>query len=113
VRLLERMHGQDVAQTFHASLAIPGSTGTVKRRMRGTPAERCRVKTGTLRDVSTLAGYCATAGGRELGFALLFNRVNIAAAQAIQNRIAAAIARLDEPSSAADPGGAVPPAGGG
>ena len=109
VRLLERMHGQDVAQTFRDSLAIPGSTGTVRRRMRGTPAERCRVKTGTLRDVSALAGYCAAAGGRDLGFALLFNRVNISAAQAIQNRIAAAIARLDEPAPA-NPGGAVAPA---
>jgi D-alanyl-D-alanine carboxypeptidase/D-alanyl-D-alanine-endopeptidase (penicillin-binding protein 4) len=109
VRLLERMHGQDVARTFRDSLAIPGSTGTVRRRMRGTPAARCRVKTGTLRDVSALAGYCAAAGGRDLGFALLFNRVNIPAAQAIQNRIAAAIARLDEPA-AAYPGGAVAPA---
>jgi D-alanyl-D-alanine carboxypeptidase/D-alanyl-D-alanine-endopeptidase (penicillin-binding protein 4) len=66
------------------------------------------VKTGTLRDVSALAGYCAAAGGRDLGFALIFNRVNIPAAQAIQDRIAAAIARLDE-ASALDPGGAVAP----
>jgi D-alanyl-D-alanine carboxypeptidase/D-alanyl-D-alanine-endopeptidase (penicillin-binding protein 4) len=109
VRLLERMHGQDVAQAFRDSLATPGATGTVKRRMRGTPARRCSVKTGTLRDVSTLAGYCDAAGGRELGFALLFNRVNVAAARAIQDRMTAAIARLDEGPDA-DPGGAVAPA---
>jgi D-alanyl-D-alanine carboxypeptidase/D-alanyl-D-alanine-endopeptidase (penicillin-binding protein 4) len=111
VRLLERMHRQDSAQTFRASLAIPGSTGTVKRRMRGTPARRCGVKTGTLRSVSALAGYCTTLGGRDLGFALLFNRVNIAAAHAIQDRITAAIARLDE-STPADPGATVPGSGG-
>jgi D-alanyl-D-alanine carboxypeptidase/D-alanyl-D-alanine-endopeptidase (penicillin-binding protein 4) len=111
VRLLERMHGQDSAQTFRASLAIPGSTGTVKRRMRGTPAQRCRVKTGTLRGVSTLAGYCTAAGGRDLGFALLFNHVNITAAHAIQDRIVAAIARLDE-LSGADPGATAPGSGG-
>jgi D-alanyl-D-alanine carboxypeptidase/D-alanyl-D-alanine-endopeptidase (penicillin-binding protein 4) len=110
VRLLERMHGQDVARTFRDSLAIPGVTGTVKRRMRGTPARRCRVKTGTLRDVSTLAGYCDAVGGRELGFALLFNHVNVAAARAIQDRMTAAIARLDEGPDA-NPGGAVAPAG--
>jgi D-alanyl-D-alanine carboxypeptidase/D-alanyl-D-alanine-endopeptidase (penicillin-binding protein 4) len=110
VRLLERMHGQPAGQAFLASLAIPGSTGTVRRRMRGTPAQRCHVKTGTLRDVSSLAGYCTTAGGRDLGFALLFNRVNIAAAHAIQDRIAAAIARLDE-APALGPGGAVAPVG--
>jgi serine-type D-Ala-D-Ala carboxypeptidase/endopeptidase (penicillin-binding protein 4) len=109
VRLLERMHGQDVGQTFRESLAIPGSTGTVKRRMRGTPARRCRVKTGSLRDVSALAGYCAAVGGRELGFALLFNHVNVAVARTIQDRMTAAIARLDEGSDA-NPGGAVAPA---
>jgi D-alanyl-D-alanine carboxypeptidase/D-alanyl-D-alanine-endopeptidase (penicillin-binding protein 4) len=107
VRLLDRMHGQDVAQAFRASLAVPGSTGTVKRRMRHTPAQRCRVKTGTLRDVSALAGYCAAAGGRNLAFAMLFNRVNISAAQPILDRMATAIARLDE-ASRADTGGITP-----
>jgi D-alanyl-D-alanine carboxypeptidase/D-alanyl-D-alanine-endopeptidase (penicillin-binding protein 4) len=107
VRLLDRMHGQDVAQAFRASLAVPGSTGTVKRRMRHTPAQRCRVKTGTLRDVSALAGYCAAAGGRNLAFAMLFNRVNISAAQPILDRMATAIARLDEASDA-DTGGITP-----
>jgi D-alanyl-D-alanine carboxypeptidase len=68
------------------------------------------VKTGTLRDVSTLAGYCDAVGGRELGFALLFNHVNVAAARAIQDRMTAAIARLDEGPDA-NPGGAVAPAG--
>jgi D-alanyl-D-alanine carboxypeptidase/D-alanyl-D-alanine-endopeptidase (penicillin-binding protein 4) len=110
VRLLERMDGQDVAKAFRASLAVPGSTGTVKRRMRHTSAERCRVKTGTLRDVSALAGYCATVGGRDIAFAILFNHVNIAAAQRILDRMAAAIARLDE-SSDLGPGGAVAPGG--
>jgi serine-type D-Ala-D-Ala carboxypeptidase/endopeptidase (penicillin-binding protein 4) len=108
VRLLERMHGQDVAQAFRSSLAVPGSTGTVRRRMRHTAAQHCRVKTGTLRDVSALAGYCATAGGRNLAFAMLFNRVNISAAQPILDRMATAIARLDE-SSDPGPGGAVAP----
>lgn len=108
VRLLERMDGQEVANAFRASLAIPGSTGTVKRRMRDTPAQRCRVKTGTLRDVSALAGYCPTAGGRDVGFALLFNRVNVPAAQRIQDRIVGAITRLDQRTDAG-PGGAVAP----
>ncbi len=109
VRLLERMHNQDVAASFRASLAVPGSTGTVKRRMRGTVARRCRVKTGTLRDVSSLAGYCTTLDGRELGFALLFNRVHPSAAKKIEDRIAVAIARLDEDGPASpDSGGTTP-----
>ena len=77
VRLLERMHDQDIAQTFRASLAVTGVTGTVKARMRGTAAAgRCHVKTGTLRLVSALAGYCRTADGRDIGFALMFNKAN-------------------------------------
>lgn len=109
VRLLERMHGPDVAASFRASLAVPGATGTVKRRMRGTPARRCRVKTGTLRGVSSLAGYCTTTGGRELAFALLLNRVYTPAAKKIEDRMTAAIARLDEDAPPApDSGGTAP-----
>ena len=112
VRLLERMRRQDIAAPFRASLAVPGSTGTVKRRMRGTPARRCGVKTGTLRDVSSLAGYCTTVGGRELGFALLFNRVHTPSAKKIEDRMTAAIARLDDspPAAAPDSGGTAPSA---
>jgi D-alanyl-D-alanine carboxypeptidase/D-alanyl-D-alanine-endopeptidase (penicillin-binding protein 4) len=110
VRLLERMRNQDIATSFRASLAVTGVTGTVKSRMRRTAAAgRCQVKTGTLRGVSALAGYCRTAGGREIGFALMFNRANTYLAKARENRIAAAIARLTTP---ADPppqeGGALP-----
>ena len=95
VRLLERMHRQDVAGTFRASLAVAGVTGTVKARMRRTAAAgACNVKTGTLRLVSALAGYCRTADGRDIGFALMFNKANTTAAKAREDRIAVAIARL-------------------
>ena len=111
VRLLERMHNQDVAQTFRDSLAVAGVSGTVKARMGGTAAAgRCNVKTGTLRLVSALAGYCLTAEGRDIGFALMFNKANVAAAKARENRIAVAIARLaGAPSEAAAQGGGVLP----
>ena len=96
VALLDRMDDADVGTVFRGSLAIAGRTGTVKSRMRGTPAaERCRVKTGTLRDVSALAGYCRTAGGRDIAFALMFNRARTYVEKAREDRITAAIARLD------------------
>ena len=111
VRLLERMHKQDVARTFRESLAITGVTGTVKLRMRRTAAAgRCNVKTGTLRLVSALAGFCRTAGGRDIGFALMFNKANTPAAKAREDRITVAIARLsDPPAATAAPGGGVVP----
>lgn len=110
VRLLERMRNQDIATSFRSSLAVAGHTGTVKARMRGTPASgNCQVKTGTLRGVSALAGYCRTAGGRDIGFALMFNRANTFVAKARENRIAAAIARLTTPADAPpQEGGALP-----
>ena len=110
VRLLERMRNRDVATTFRASLAVTGATGTVKSRMRGTPATgRCQVKTGTLRGVSALAGYCRAAGGRDIGFALMSNRANTHAAKAREDRIVAAIARLSDAPSAPPPEGGTEP----
>ena len=61
VTMLEEMDGD---ASFAGSLAIAGRTGTLEDRMRGTRAQdRCRAKTGTLRDVSALAGYCTTTAG--------------------------------------------------
>ena len=110
VRLLERMRNQDVARSFRDSLAVAGVSGTVRKRMRSTPAaRRCQVKTGTLRGVSALAGYCLAAGGRDIGFALLFNRANTWAAKEREDRIAAAIARLSSaPAAPSQEGGTRP-----
>jgi serine-type D-Ala-D-Ala carboxypeptidase/endopeptidase (penicillin-binding protein 4) len=61
--------------------------------MRGTPAQdRCRAKTGTLRAVSTLAGYCVTTAGRPVAFAMLMSTRNIRRAHVLQDRMTAAIA---------------------
>jgi D-alanyl-D-alanine carboxypeptidase/D-alanyl-D-alanine-endopeptidase (penicillin-binding protein 4) len=96
VHLLEAMHGQEVAGAFEGSLAVAGRTGTIRRRMRGTPAQdRCRAKTGTLIGVSALAGLCDSAGGHTIAFAMLMNRTSVARAHGVQDRVAAAIARYD------------------
>ncbi len=76
VRLLETMHHQEVAGSFESSLAVAGRTGTVRKRMRGTPAQdRCRAKTGTL----------------------IGDRAGVTRAHSVQDRIATAIARYDGP----------------
>ena len=109
VRLLERMDGQDIGTSFRSSLATAGRTGTLVRRMRGTPAAgRCRGKTGTLSGVSALAGYCRTRGGRDVAFAFLMNGVNPFGARRVQDRMTAAIARLDADEGSQPGGGAGP-----
>jgi D-alanyl-D-alanine carboxypeptidase/D-alanyl-D-alanine-endopeptidase (penicillin-binding protein 4) len=96
VRLLEIMHRQPVAAAFEDSLAVAGRTGTISKRMRRTAAQdACKAKTGTLIDVSALAGLCQSAGGHTLAFAMLMNRITIARAHGVQDRVAAALARYD------------------
>ena len=58
-------------------------------------AGRCRAKTGTLSDVCALAGCCTTTGGRTVAFAFLMNRRELFGARRAQDRMTAAIARLD------------------
>lgn len=96
VRLLQIMHGQELAGAFEGSLAIAGRTGTIRKRMRGTAAQdRCKAKTGTLIGVSALAGLCQATGGHTIAFAMLMSRSNLTRAHGVQDRIAAAIARYD------------------
>jgi D-alanyl-D-alanine carboxypeptidase/D-alanyl-D-alanine-endopeptidase (penicillin-binding protein 4) len=79
--------------SFYRSLPMAGQKGTLRKRMRHTAAAgRCRAKTGTLRGVSGLAGYCRSRGGRRFVFALLMNGVNVYRARAVQDRIAATLA---------------------
>ncbi|MFD2365031.1 D-alanyl-D-alanine carboxypeptidase/D-alanyl-D-alanine-endopeptidase [Pseudoduganella sp. GCM10020061] len=50
---------------LQASMPIAGVDGTLRRRLKGTPAaQRARLKTGTLKDVVALAGYVPDAAGR-------------------------------------------------
>jgi D-alanyl-D-alanine carboxypeptidase/D-alanyl-D-alanine-endopeptidase (penicillin-binding protein 4) len=74
VDLLVAMAHHPQAAAFRASLPVAGVDGTLKARMKGTPAEgRVLAKTGTLALVNALAGYVTTAGGETLAFAALAN----------------------------------------
>ncbi len=107
VELLRSM-ADDAA--FRGSLAVAGRSGTLAGRMRGTSAQgRCRGKTGTLSDVSNLAGYCRARNGDTLAFAILMNGVVPVGARRLQDRIAVAIARYDGAPAA---GPAPSPSGG-
>jgi D-alanyl-D-alanine carboxypeptidase/D-alanyl-D-alanine-endopeptidase (penicillin-binding protein 4) len=96
VRLLREMIERDEGTALWDSLAVMGRSGTLQDRLRSSVArDRCRGKTGTLRDVSNLAGYCQTTGGATLAFAILMNRVHPTSARALQDRMVSAIARYE------------------
>jgi D-alanyl-D-alanine carboxypeptidase/D-alanyl-D-alanine-endopeptidase (penicillin-binding protein 4) len=95
VQLLLTMAGGEYGEPFLDSLAVTGRSGTVQYRMRtGAAAGRCQVKTGTLRDVSSLAGICTTRGGTQVAFAILMNAINPSTARILQDRMVTSVAGL-------------------
>jgi len=63
------------AVDFSNALPIAGVDGSLRRRMRNTPAyQNVRAKTGTLKWANSLSGYVTTAAGEKLAFSLLLNR---------------------------------------
>jgi D-alanyl-D-alanine carboxypeptidase/D-alanyl-D-alanine-endopeptidase (penicillin-binding protein 4) len=72
VQLLEGMTQQvDLFPTFFESLPVAGVDGTLRNRMRRTPAEgNLRAKTGTISGVSSLSGYVETADREKLAFSM-------------------------------------------
>lgn len=94
VTLLRAMAAGESATAWLGSLTVAGRNGTLRRRMRGTPAAgRCSGKTGTLRGVSALSGYCTTTGGRRVVFSFIENGVG-GGAKAVEDRMVAALARF-------------------
>ena len=96
VSLIAGIRGTSSRDEFEGSLALAGRTGTLASRMRGTAAAgNCRAKTGTLSNVSSLAGICRTASGHAVAFALLMNGVAPYRGRELQDSVAVAIARYD------------------
>jgi D-alanyl-D-alanine carboxypeptidase/D-alanyl-D-alanine-endopeptidase (penicillin-binding protein 4) len=79
---------------LRAALPVAGRSGTLVDRMRRTTAQdRCQAKTGTLSNVSALAGYCRTLNGHVLAFAFIENSVYTPTAKAAEDRLVVALAR--------------------
>lgn len=88
------LDGMRDAEGFRDGLAVAGRTGTLANRMRTTAArDRCVGKTGSLSNVSTLAGYCRTANDHLVAFAFMHNRVVPAYARSAQDRLLTTLAR--------------------
>jgi serine-type D-Ala-D-Ala carboxypeptidase/endopeptidase (penicillin-binding protein 4) len=74
VQLLTFMSKHRYADVFRNALPIAGVDGTLRNRMKATPAENnVRAKTGSLSSAASLAGYVTTASGEKLAFAIMVN----------------------------------------
>jgi D-alanyl-D-alanine carboxypeptidase/D-alanyl-D-alanine-endopeptidase (penicillin-binding protein 4) len=91
--LLVRLAPTAIGGILRGDLAIAGQTGTLKTRMRHTAAAgRCEAKTGSLVGVSNLAGYCQSAGGHLLAFAIFNAGIGVETARSYQDRMAITLA---------------------
>ena len=75
------------APEFQASLPLSAVDGTLRRRFRAPDMEgRLRMKTGSLQDVSALAGYVSAASGRTYVAVIILNHpgAEIGAGEAVQ-----------------------------
>jgi D-alanyl-D-alanine carboxypeptidase/D-alanyl-D-alanine-endopeptidase (penicillin-binding protein 4) len=74
VALLRFVWGTSIGRTLSSSLPLVGVNGTA-RRIATAPSVRgrCVAKTGTLDQITNLAGYCYTRGRHVLAFALFID----------------------------------------
>jgi hypothetical protein len=73
--LLQFMSKQPAGKDYIAALPIAGVDGTLRRRMKDTPAAKnVHAKTGTLRWANSLSGFVTTAAGEHLAFSFMLNR---------------------------------------
>lgn len=74
VQLLTFMSRHRHAQVFYDGLPIAGVDGTLRSRLKNTPAENnLRAKTGSLSSAASLGGYVTTAAGEKLVFSIMVN----------------------------------------
>ena len=94
VDLLRDVWHTTVGRGLAASMATVGVNGTVQYIGLKTAARgRCIAKTGTLNDVTNLAGYCRTVTGRDVAFSLMIDGPPNAVAIPLESRMIGAVAR--------------------
>ena len=84
---------QGPGSALAGDLPVAGRTGTLRKRLRGTPAEgNVRAKTGTLNEVAALAGFAHAASGDDLTFAVIINGT-LPTSVALTDQVAVAVAQ--------------------
>ncbi len=86
--LLVHAAGSRDARLLRESMPVVGIDGTMKYRMAGEPvAGRAWIKTGSLVDVRTMAGYLDAASGRRYAMALFYNGPRPSAIVPVQEKL--------------------------
>ena len=94
VDLLRDLWGSPVGTELSDSLPVTGMSGTVATIGTHSPAQgRCQAKTGSLDDVTNLAGYCRTESGQKLAFGIFIDGPENGIGFTIESRMVGAIAR--------------------
>jgi D-alanyl-D-alanine carboxypeptidase/D-alanyl-D-alanine-endopeptidase (penicillin-binding protein 4) len=95
LHILDAMRRDQNFPLFYQSLPIAGVDGTIRNRMRGTPAENnVHAKTGSVAQARSLSGYVRALDGDTLMFSILANNWTVpagrvtAAADSIAARLA-------------------------
>jgi len=87
-RLLIAAFGSAVMPEFVASLPLLAVDGTMRRRLKtDSVAGQAHLKTGSLSDVRSVAGYVLDRNGGRHALALIINHPNAAAAQPVQDAL--------------------------
>ena len=95
VRVLDKIQQDTAFAVFYNAMPIAGVDGTLKDRMKGTPAEgNVHAKTGSISAARSLSGYVTTADGERLIFSILSNNWTTpsSAVTGVADQIAAALA---------------------
>jgi len=98
VKLLAYVQEQDYRELVEQSLPIAGVDGTLKTRLKGTPAENSLIaKTGSMGGVNALSGYIKARNGDKLAFSILINGIyKTAYARILQDNIAVLLSTYPE-----------------
>jgi D-alanyl-D-alanine carboxypeptidase/D-alanyl-D-alanine-endopeptidase (penicillin-binding protein 4) len=87
-RLLLAAYASPVMPEFIASMPLVAYDGTMKRRLKyDSVAGQAHIKTGSLSDVRSLAGYVLDARGRRFAVVFIVNHANAGATQAAQDAL--------------------------
>jgi D-alanyl-D-alanine carboxypeptidase/D-alanyl-D-alanine-endopeptidase (penicillin-binding protein 4) len=87
-QLLRAAYNSPLFAEFQSSLPIVAIDGTLKRRVKGSALSgNAHLKTGSLRDVSALAGYVYTVNGQRVSFVMLVNHPNARRSEAAQRAL--------------------------